>query len=279
MKKKNLSARDKRMINDRLSASRDEFDRTIRHAAELLSEITNLASFAMTPATNEETISFIRLLPVDERTLILMIVGESGNITNTTLRLKVPYTQDALDLLSKNMTVRHKGRTLDDVLKSEIIEDVGSDIEAMSSLEGDVMPSFIRTLEEMLNVNLYMEGMTNIFDLPEYSSIDRARDFMELFARKDWFTQKMLARDDGVVVTIGDENDTMKDCTLITASYHVDGKLVGKIGVIGPTRMKYDEVTSIMEYLTNNLSESFRLTAGSGPGDGTDSTKEPENEK
>jgi heat-inducible transcriptional repressor len=89
----------------------------------------------------------------------------------------------------------------------------------------------------------------------------------------------MLARDDGVVVTIGDENDTMKDCTLITASYHVDGKLVGKIGVIGPTRMKYDEVTSIMEYLTNNLSESFRLTAGSGPGDGTDGAKEPENEK
>jgi heat-inducible transcriptional repressor len=131
----------------------------------------------------------------------------------------------------------------------------------------------------MLNVNLYMEGMTNIFDLPEYSSIDRARDFMELFARKDWFTQKMLAREDGVVVTIGDENDTMKDCTLITASYHVDGKLVGKIGVIGPTRMKYDEVTSIMEYLTNNLSESFRLTAGSGPGDGTDGAKEPENEK
>ena len=93
---------------------------------------------------------------------------------------------------------------------------------------------------------------------------------MELFARKDWFTQKMLARADGVVVTIGDENDTMKDCTLITASYHVDGKLVGKIGVIGPTRMKYDEITSIMEYLTNNLSESFRLTDSTGDGNAGD---------
>ena len=90
---------------------------------------------------------------------------------------------------------------------------------------------------------------------------------MRLFIASDlhgsaYYTQKMLQRADGVVVTIGDENATMKDCTLITATYHVDGKLVGKIGVIGPTRMKYDEVTSIMEYLTNNLSESFRLTDG-----------------
>ena len=76
----------------------------------------------------------------------------------------------------------------------------------------------------------------------------------------------MLARGDGVVVTIGDENDTMKDCALITASYHVDGKLVGKVGVIGPIRMKYGEITSVMEYLTNNLSESFRLTDSTGDG-------------
>ena len=54
----------------------------------------------------------------------------------------------------------------------------------------------------------------------------------------------------------------MKNSSVITATYHVDGKLVGKIGVIGPTRMNYSEVTSIMEYLTNNLSQSFMLSNG-----------------
>ena len=54
----------------------------------------------------------------------------------------------------------------------------------------------------------------------------------------------------------------MKNSSVITATYHVDGKLVGKIGVIGPTRMNYSEVTSIMEYLTNNLSKSFMLSNG-----------------
>ena len=66
------------------------------------------------------------------------------------------------------------------------------------------------------------------------------------------------------MITIGDENqdEELQDCTVITATYHVDGKMVGKIGVIGPTRMKYDEVTSVVEYLTDNISKAFMLTEG-----------------
>ena len=264
MRKKSLTPKEKRAISDRLSASRDEFDATIRHAAELLSEITHLASFAMTPAGNQDRLKFIKLLPVDERTIILMIVANSGSVTNSTLRLNTPYRAETLELLSKTMTVHYKDRTIDEVLKAAIIEDVGADIESMGLLSGNVMPGFMRTLEDMLNVNLYMEGLTNIFNIPEYSSIDKAKAFLELFNSKEEFTRNMLKRGEGVIVTIGEENmeDSMKDCSLITATYHVDGKLVGKIGVIGPTRMRYDEVTSIMEYLTNNLSESFMLGDG-----------------
>lgn len=54
----------------------------------------------------------------------------------------------------------------------------------------------------------------------------------------------------------------MKDCSLITATYCVDGTCVGKLGVVGPTRMKYDEVTSVIEYLTQNLNNAFKLTEG-----------------
>ena len=73
-----------------------------------------------------------------------------------------------------------------------------------------------------------------------------------------------IERDDGITVTIGDENEdsNLKDCSLITASYSVDGKLVGKIGVIGPTRMKYSKITSIIEYLTENLTDTFKLESG-----------------
>ena len=264
MEKHELSTTEKNLIAERLRANVNEFDETIRHAAKLLSEITNLTSFAMTPTKNEDTLKFINLLPVDENTVVLMIVSESGKISNTALRMRVPYTEEGLQLLAKNMTYNYNGKKITDVLRNHIIASFESDIEAMSKLAENIMPNFMRTLEEMLNVNLYMDGLTNIFDIPEYSDLEKARSFLSLLDKKEDFTKKLIEREDGIIVTIGDENadDLMNDCSVITATYHVDGKLVGKIGVIGPTRMKYGEITSIVEYLTENLNNTFQLEGG-----------------
>ena len=134
----------------------------------------------------------------------------------------------------------------------------------MSALARNVMPSFMKTLGDMLNVNLYMDGLTNIFSLPEYNDLDKAKSFMEMVNRREDLTRTLINRDKGVMITIGTENaeEIMDDCSLITATYHVDGKLIGKLGVIGPTRMRYGEVTSVIEYLTDNISNTFRMMEG-----------------
>lgn len=264
MERKELTTVEKNVIADRLKSNISEFEKTIQHAASLLSEITNLTSFAMTPSQDEDILKFVNILPVDETTVVLMIVSESGKVSNTALRLKVPYTEESLSILSKNMTYNYKGKCLSEVLTNNIIVNFETDIEAMSKLEENIMPNFMKTLEEMLNVNLYMDGLTNIFNIPEYNDLNKAKSFLELLNKKEDFTKKIMEREDGIIVTIGQENpeDLLQDCSLITATYHVDGKLVGKLGVIGPTRMKYGEVTSIIEYLTSNLSDTFRLNGG-----------------
>lgn len=264
MEKQELTAVEKKIIAEKLRADVTEFDETIKHAAKILSEITNLTSFAMTPTQSEDTLRFVNLLPVDERTVVLMIVSESGKISNTALRLSVPYTEEGLQILAKNMTYNYNGKRITDVLKSRIISSFESDIEAMSRLAENIMPNFMKTLEEMLNVNLYMDGLTNIFDIPEYNDLEKAKSFLSLLDKKEDFTKKLMERENGVIVTIGGENadDLMNDCSLITATYHVDGKMVGKIGVIGPTRMRYGKITSIIEYLTDNLSDTFQLEKG-----------------
>ncbi len=274
MDKKKLSAKEKQAIALQLNSNMDEFDKTIEHAAHVLSEITNLTSFAITPMQDEDTIQYVNLLPVDDRTVVIMIAAHSGKISNRLVSLETTYDKDKLEILAKNLTYNYKGKKLSEAHTQDIVEDVQSDIQAISGLEQNIMPSFMKTLEDMLNVNLYMDGLTNIFDIPEYNDLEKAKDFMELLNKKDDFAKKLINRDDGIMVTIGEENsdDVMRNCSLITATYHVNGQMIGKIGVIGPTRMEYGEITSIIEYLTDNLDNAFKLE--NKKGDDTDVQKQ-----
>lgn len=264
MNKRELTAAEKGAITEELMSNVAELENLVKRAAHVLSEITNLTAFAMTPHKEEDTLKYINLLPLDEYTAVLMIVADSGKVSNTTLRLAKPASEETLRILAKTMTYNYRGKTLSEALTFDIIKAIKTDAEAMAMFENDIVPSFVRTLEDMLNVNLYMDGLTNIFSLPEYNDVSRARMFLEMVNKKEDLTKTLINRENGVIITIGNENqdELMQDCSLITATYHVDGKLMGKIGVIGPTRMRYGEVTSVVEYLTDNLSKAFAVREG-----------------
>ena len=264
MNKRELTAEEKNSISMQLSSNVTELENLVQRAAHVLSEITNLTAFALTPRKDQDTLKYINLLPVDERTAVLMLVSESGKVSNTAVKLDKPISDETLQLLAKTMTYNYRGKTLSEALTFDINKAVKSDAEAMTMFEKNIVPNFVRTLEDMLNVHLYMDGLTNIFSLPEYNDLDKAKMFLEMVNRKEDLTKTLINRENGVIITIGNENqnEMMQDCSLISATYHVDGKMVGKIGVIGPTRMKYGEVTSVVEYLTDNISKAFMITEG-----------------
>ncbi len=264
MGRKELSADQKEEIARRLYDNVTELDNLIERAAHVLSEITSLTAFALSPAKEMEKLRYIDLIPVDERTVVLMIVSESGKVSNTAVQLDRPASEETLRILAKNMTYNYSGKTLSEALRSDIIRNFREDAEAMAMFENNIVPGFLRTLENMLNVNLYMDGLSNIFSIPEYSDIEKAKGFFDIINRKEEIRKKLIERDDGIIITIGGENQDadLAECSVVTATYHVDGKLVGKLGVIGPTRMKYDEVTSVVEYLTDNISKAFMITGG-----------------
>ncbi|QOX62956.1 heat-inducible transcription repressor HrcA [Anoxybacterium hadale] len=264
MKRYELPEEEKKIIAEKLTKNVSELEKTIQHAASLLSELTNLTSFAITPNQEANQLKYINFLPVDDHTVVLMIVTESGKVSNTAIKLSNPYSEEHLTLMSKVMTFNYKGKTLSDILTLDIIKNFESDIETMGKLMETIRPNFINTLENMLNVELFMDGLTNIFSIPEYNDIEKAKVFLEMIHQKKHFTDVLINRDNGMIITIGNENkeDYMRDCSLITATYHINGQMVGKLGVIGPTRMKYDEVTSIIQYITDNISQTFKLTGG-----------------
>jgi len=248
-------------IKEKLSETRMELDSTIEHAAELLSEMTNLTSFAITPRVNENKLKYIQFLPVDERTVVLMLVSEKGKVLNKAIRLTSSYTEENLELMSKVMTHNYKGKTISSIMAANIVEDFQNDMGSLSGLAKDVVPSFLKTLEKMLDVDLYMNGYSNVFELPEYSGdVEKSRSFLQLLENKDHLKNLIVNRDNGLVITIGDENsEDMQDVALVTADYRVNGKLVGKLGVIGPKRMKYGEISSVLKYISDNISETFEI--------------------
>ncbi len=264
MKRYVIPEEKKKSISAALEADVAELDRTLNHASEILSRLTNLTSFAMTPNQNENTLKYVRILPVDDRTVVLMIVAENDRVTNTALRLRTSYDPDSLELLSKILTHNYRGRTISSVLTVNIIDDINKDAGSLEQLTRDIAPSFMSTLENMLNIDLYVNGLENIFTIPEYADLERARGFMSMVGQKKNLTRLLMDRDSGMIVTIGSENgvEPLNDCSMITATYQVNGKCVGKLGVVGPTRMKYSEITSVIEYLTKHLDSAFRLQEG-----------------
>ncbi|MDR1292775.1 MAG: heat-inducible transcriptional repressor HrcA [Clostridiales Family XIII bacterium] len=135
------------------------------------------------------------------------------------------------------------------------------------------LTSFATLQEDMFRVSLFLEGMTRIFAHPEFNNVERARNFLEMVDHRDDFTATITERDDGITITIGGENpgEIMPDSSIISATYHVGGHYVGKLGVIGPTRMRYGEITSVIDYMTKNIDRSFDLIDDRGGADGADS--------
>ena len=269
-----LGEEDKHRIRTKLLESRNELDSTIEHAAQLLSDMTNLTSFVLAPRKDESKLKYISFLPVDSNTVVLMIVAEDGQVMNRAIRLSVPYTEENLQLMSKVMTHNYMGKSISAVMAMDIIDSFTNDMESLSNLAADVVPSFLKTLEKMLNANLVMNGYSNIFSLPEFAGdMQKTQNFLQMLEDKNRLTDLIVNRDEGVIITIGDENaEDMKDFSLITADYKVNGELIGRLGVIGPTRMKYGKVTSVIKYISDNISQTFELR-------GKDDDEKEENNK
>ena len=120
------------------------------------------------------------------------------------------------------------------------------------------------TVEDMRDMSLFLQGMTKIFAHPEYNSIEQARSFIEMVDDRDGFASELASRDEGLSITIGSENSSRiaPGSTIISATYYVDGRMVGKLGVVGPTRMRYSEITGVIEYMSNNLNRAFKMIEG-----------------
>ena len=250
-------------IKEQMLEKADKMDQLLKQAARVLANSTNYATMVSAPVSAKNRLKFIQLSQVDEEQLIAVIVLE-GNIVKNQI-LKVDEELDSETLLKLNMLLNTtlNGMAIDQItlgLIAKLKEQAG----IHSGVISDVLDAVANVIQLEQDMEIYTSGATNIFRYPELSDKQSAQEIISAFEEKQQLTElvtQTLSQEDntGIQVYIGDETpvQTMKDCSVVTATYELGDGMRGTIGIIGPKRMDYEHVLKSLKRLQGELDAMF----------------------
>lgn len=239
-----------------------EIDELIQNSAKILSAITSYTALVLSPQIREMKLKHIQLVPIDEREILVVLVGDSGIVKNTIFRLDQNISSEQLERISNLFNYKLKGLTITGIREAMSGEIFKEFYDYKSTLDR-IIPVIMNSLDDNSNVEVYLDGVTRIFDFPEYRDTEKVKSFISFIEDKEQLLNVLLNNtlNEDIEFSIGDENkyDTIKDCSLITATYKLGNMIIGKIGVIGPTRMDYLTVIRSLKLFSANLSEIIEM--------------------
>ena len=250
-----LSNDERERMHDYMQARGAQVDGVIRSAAQVLADATQYTSVIVAPKLGSLRIRHIQLVPVAQETALLIIVTNLGIVKDAVIRVPDGLSADDLYSISRMLTERLANKPLEAVRAtfSELLHETESNrrlmIETLRALEGRL------TAEDSSEV--VVGGSSKLLDYPEYSDVEKAKNFLAVLESKDKLRQ-LVGRDGGMEVTIhiGAENGPeMSDCSVVTARYRVGDQTTGALGIIGPTRMNYNRVIPVLEFMSRAMSE------------------------
>ncbi|WP_028451150.1 heat-inducible transcriptional repressor HrcA [Chitinilyticum aquatile] len=234
---------------------------SIEAASQLLSQLTQFAGVVLTPRRQELTLKHVEFLPLSDRRVLLILVTSDGSVQNRILHTERNFS--AVELLEAgNFLTQHSaGHTLSELVtlvQRELLRLKG-DIVALMNAAVEVGSSSAVQGETVL-----VSGELQLLGVSELSAnVSRVRQLLELFEQKTALLQLLDQgyRADGIQIYIGGESGLapLDECSVITAPYHVNGNVVGTLGVIGPTRMAYDRVIPIVDITARLLSSALSI--------------------
>ena len=234
-----------------------EVDKIVKQATVLLAELTNLTTIVQAPSMNKSFLRSIQLINVDSSNILAVIITNNGLIKNTIIRVKGSMDQEVLIKLSNILNTRLKGLTIEDI-NLGVINTLRNEMIGHEYIFDAIIPSLHEGLNSSTRSEVYFEGSTNIFHYPEYNDIFKARDFFTLLDDKDNINT-LLKAGNGIRIAIGKENfiEEAKECSIISTEYSIGNIPLGTIGIIGPTRIPYSKIITIVSKVVQELNDSL----------------------
>lgn len=255
LKDDNISVEEIKYIQSKLSQKVNEIEELTKVATTTLSEITHYTSVAVGPKTKLQLIEEIKFVLLGSRMLMAVIVTDRGLVKETIIKFEKDITESQVETINNLFRNKLTGKPLDRIDKP--MEEY---LMAELNYSIDVIKPIIEQINKIVEEEeqIYLEGTNQAFELPEFKSLNVAKNFINLLDTKEVMVDILnsgFAKD--INVYIGDEtdNEELRDFSIVTFKHKVGGKDLGTIGIIGPKRMDYSKVISVMKYLSKKLKD------------------------
>lgn len=258
MEKYRIALSEKKAIDNQLDERVDKLDSLLERAGKILSELTSYPSIVSEPNFTQKKYRHVKLVGIDEKLALLVIVLEDGEIKNYQVNV-VGHMEDEDYLhISKVLNEHLKGKEVNE-LSGDLVDKLAFQSVADKLILEDVLHALTEVATNNNVKNIHISGTLNIFNQPEFKDVEKVRDLLGFFEQQKALQRLIEGGPEGIRIKIGEEVplDNLEGLSVITSTYCINGKPVGTIGVIGPTRMTYSKSSTLLEKVAEGLSVSL----------------------
>ncbi len=240
----------------------DRMEQVLKQIVKVLATNTNYATMISTPQYHQNKLKFIQLSRVDENQILAVIVAEGNVIRNKLLPVNGVLDDETLLKLNILLNTMLNGKTIEEI-NLQMISSMKEQAGIHSDLISDVVDAVAEAIHGDEGMEIYTGGATNIFRYPELSDNGKASELIRTLEEKqnlvELVNETLNSEEKGIHVYIGSETpvQSMKDCSVVTATYEIGQGLQGTVGIIGPKRMDYENVMSALKTMMEQLDEVF----------------------
>ncbi len=253
-------------LREELEEKAEKIDDVLQQVAKFLATNTNYATMVSGPRYQTKRVKFIQITSVDGEHLLAVIVLDNNAVKNQMIRIEEPIQDEMIVKLNFILNTTLNGL---DVLEMNlaVIQRIKEQMGEHTQVIDSVLEVIGKTLVDQDDLEVYTSGATNILRYPELSDQSKAADLLNAFEEKkvmhQWLGLPEKGKDNDthdIQVYIGDETqvESMKDCSMVTATYQIQEGVYGKIGIVGPKRMDYDKVVGTLNSLMGQLDDIFK---------------------
>ena len=248
----------------------DKMEKVLKKVARVLASNTNYATMVSVPQYSGNKLKFIQLSRVNEQQLVAVVVCEGNVIRNQIIDLDEEMDDETLLKLNLLLNTTLTGLTLQE-MHLGLISKMESQAGEHMGIVKEVLDAIVETISKADDLKIYTSGATNIFKYPELSDSGKASELIYALEEKQGLSGLVNDKDDsdkteddnhGIQVYIGNETpvESMKDCSVVTATYELQDGMKGTIGIIGPKRMDYEKVVDTLKEMQTHLDDVFKKT-------------------